>query len=316
MDLDFSEEQRILMKAARDFLQKESPKSLVREMRENEIGYPAHLWKRMAELGWLGVIIPEEFGGTGGTFLDLAIILEAMGEACLPGPYFSTAVLGSTAILLAGTGEQKDRLLPQVAEGELILAFALSEPGSWYGSTNIQTTAVKDGENYVIDGVKHFVENAHAADKIICAAQVKEKNGDDAGLKLFLVDGSNPGVRIKPFKTLGYEKQCEVVFDSVRVKKDDVLGAPAETGQIILTIEERAAVAKCAEMIGALQSSFSMTVASAAFRLFSIIWPIWPWIWTAQGISPIRRPGEFPRGCQPALNPLWPRLSPARPPAE
>ncbi|MBW2323461.1 MAG: acyl-CoA dehydrogenase family protein, partial [Deltaproteobacteria bacterium] len=109
-------------------------------MRENEIGYPAHLWKRMAELGWLGVIIPEEFGGTGGTFLDLAIILEAMGEACLPGPYFSTAVLGSTAILLAGTGEQKDRLLPQVAEGELILAFALSEPGSWYGSTNIQTT--------------------------------------------------------------------------------------------------------------------------------------------------------------------------------
>ncbi len=266
MELNFSEEQRILMKSARDFLRKESPTSLIREMRENETGYPPRLWKHIAEMGWLGVVIPEEFGGSGGSFLDLAVLLEAMGEACLPGPFFSTVVLGSTAILLAGSKEQKESLLPRLAGGDLIIAFAAAEPENWYGSANIKTTAVKEGEDYLINGAKHFVENAHVADIIICVAKMNEKEDDESGPALFLVDKNSPGVKVKVIKTLGYEKQCEVVFDSVRLKKDDILGGPGNAAQVLETIEERAAAAKCAEMVGAMQTAFSMSLAYAKER--------------------------------------------------
>jgi len=267
MDLDFSEEQRILMKSAKDFLAKESPQfRLIREMREHETGYTSELWEKMAKLGWLGVIIPEEYGGTGGTFLDLAIILEAMGEACLPGPFFSTAVLSANAILLAGTEDQKKSLLPKISEGQLLFALALSDPGSWYGYENIKTTAKQNGAEYVIEGAKHFVENAHIADKIICVAQAEDSDGNRKGLTLFLVDANSPGVKIKPFKTLGYEKQCEVVFDSVRIEKSGVLGIVGNAGPALEILLEKAAVAKCAEMLGAAQSSFHMAVAYAKER--------------------------------------------------
>ena len=129
MNLDFSEEQRILRKSAKDFFTRESPELLIREMRTHPTGHDLELWRKMAELGWLGVIIPEEYGGTGGTFMDLTVILEAMGEACLTSPFFSTAVLGANAILLAGTEDQKKNLLPQIAEGRLLVALALSDPG-------------------------------------------------------------------------------------------------------------------------------------------------------------------------------------------
>lgn len=266
MDLDFSEEQRILMKSARDFLAKESPKSFLRDLREDERGFPPQLWPKMAELGWLGVIVPEEFGGTNGTFMDLAVILEAMGEACLPGPFFSTVVLGSTAVLLAGSEQQKKEILPLLSRGELTLALAQAEQGNWYGTDNISATAVKDGQDYVINGTKHFVENAHLADKIICAAQTNSPDSDHTGLSLFLVDKASPGVKIRPFKTLAFEKHCEVVFDSVRVKQENMLGDPGEAGPILKTVEERAAVAKCAEMVGAIQAAFSMSLEYAKER--------------------------------------------------
>ncbi|MBW2623432.1 MAG: acyl-CoA/acyl-ACP dehydrogenase [Deltaproteobacteria bacterium] len=266
MDLDFSEEQRILMKSARDFLAKESPKSFLRDLREDERGFPPQLWPRMVELGWPGVIIPEEFEGTGGSFMDLAILMETMGEACLTGPFFSTVVLGSTTILLAGSKQRKKDLLPRISRGELILALAQAEPGNWYGSDHISVHADEDGEDYVITGTKHFVENAHIADKIICVAQTGSPDTDNPELTLFLVDRNSPGVSIRPFKTLAYEKQCEVVFDSVRVGKDDMLGEPGKAGPILKAVEERAAVAKCAEMVGAIQSAFSMSVEYAKER--------------------------------------------------
>jgi alkylation response protein AidB-like acyl-CoA dehydrogenase len=260
MDLDLSEEQKILFKSARDFLGKESSKQFVREMREDDKGYTHNLWRQLAELGWLGVIVPEEFGGTGGSFLDLATILEAMGEACMPGPFFSTAVLGATAILMSGSEDQKKELLPKITNGELILAFAIAEPGNWYGASNIETKVERIGEAFVLNGVKHFVENAHVADKIICVAQA------DKGLTMFLVDRDREGVSIKPFETLGYDKHCEVVFNTVNITEESVLGEPGAAEPVLDVIEERAAVAKCAEMIGALQSSFDMTLAYAKER--------------------------------------------------
>jgi len=267
MNLDFSEEQRILRKSAKDFFTRESPELLIRDMRKHETGHDVELWKKMADLGWLGVIIPEEYGGTGGTFMFLAVILEAMGEACLPGPFFSTAVLGANAILLAGTEEQKKTLLPQIAEGKQVFALALSDPGNGNVYNKTKTLAKQNGSEYVIDGEKHFVENALVADKIICLAQVEDKNGRKRGLTLFLVDSKTPGLEIRPFQTLAYERHCQVVFHGLRLGEKAVLGKTGKAGPALEALLERAAVAKCAEMLGAAHVAFDTTVAYAKERV-------------------------------------------------
>ncbi len=267
MNLDFSEEQRILRKSAKDFFTRESHELLIRDLRNHETGHSLELWGKMAELGWLGVIIPEEYGGTGGTFMDQAILLEAMGEACLTGPFFSTSLLGANAILLAGNEDQKKALLPQIGEGRLTVALALNDPGNWHENENPRTLAKQNGSEYVLEGIKHFVENAQVADKIICLAQREDHKDVKPGLTLFLVDKGSPGIEIRPYKTLGYERFCEVVFHSVRLPQSSVLGTTEKTVPALEALMERAAVGKCAEMLGASHVSFDMSVAYAKERV-------------------------------------------------
>ena len=141
MDLGLTKEQKILKTSAQEFLKKECPRSLLREIKDDEKGYPETLWAKMADLGWMGILIPEEYGGIGGDFVDLAILLETMGAANLPGPFFTTAVVSTLAILAAGNEKQKKKCLPKIVDGDLILAFALTEPGCWYGAMQIPTTS-------------------------------------------------------------------------------------------------------------------------------------------------------------------------------
>ncbi|MBW1847077.1 MAG: acyl-CoA/acyl-ACP dehydrogenase [Deltaproteobacteria bacterium] len=266
MDLEFTKEQKILKSSARDFLKKECPSSVMREMKEDEKGYPEALWAKMADLGWLGVMVPEAYDGIGGNFMDLAIILEAMGEVCCPGPFFSTVVLGGLAILDAGSEEQKKLLLPKLANGDLILTLALSEPGAWYGTSVINVQAVADKDEYVINGTKLFVENAHIADYILCAARTDKGGSPDEGITLFLVDGKSKGITCTVLDTLAYDKQCEVVFDNVRVPADNIIGENGKAFSVLENLQEKAAVGKCAEMVGCIQTAFDMTVAYAKDR--------------------------------------------------
>ncbi|MCP4665958.1 MAG: acyl-CoA/acyl-ACP dehydrogenase [Deltaproteobacteria bacterium] len=266
MDLELTEEQNILKASARNFLKKECPPSLVKEMKDDEKGYPQELWHKMIELGWLGVMVPENYGGIGGNFLDLSILLEAMGEVCCPGPFFSTVVLGGPGILSAGSEEQKQMLLPELAGGDLVLAMAVTEPGAWYEASGIKTCATSDGDDYLIEGTKLFVENAHIADYILCAARTDEGEKSEQGISLFLVDGKSPGVTCTLLKTLAYDKQCEVVFDKVRVPGKNMLGQRGEALDLLEGLQEKAAVAKCAEMVGVLQAAFDMTVSYAKER--------------------------------------------------
>ena len=266
MDLDLTQEQRILKSAAREFLKKECPPSLLREMQADEKGYPQKLWQYMVELGWTGVTIPEKYGGIGGSFLDLCILLEAMGEACCPGPFFSTVVLGGAAILLAGTDRQKQAILPQIANGEIILTLATTEPGSWYGISNITMSAAQQKDDYILNGTKLFVENGQIADYIICLARADASDSDAKGLTLFLVDTQSPGVKCSSLHTLGYDKQSEVIFDSVKVTQARVLGNVGQAGDILDRLQELAVVAKCAELVGCIQTAFDMTVAHAKQR--------------------------------------------------
>ncbi|MCP4686086.1 MAG: acyl-CoA/acyl-ACP dehydrogenase, partial [bacterium] len=167
MDFDLTEEQDLLRKTARDFLSNEFPTTLVKEMADEDKGYSPDLWRQMGELGWLGLVIPEEYEGMGMGFMDLVILLEEMGRSCLNGPFFSTSVLGASIILAAGTEEQKKELLPKIANGELILALALTEPSVTYEPWGIQLTATEDNEHFVLNGTKLFAENANVADCII-----------------------------------------------------------------------------------------------------------------------------------------------------
>ena len=171
MNLDFSEEQLMLRDAARDFLTKRLPKKTVKELEESQSGYSPEMWKEMAELGWMGLVLPEKYGGAGMGFLDLAVLLEEMGRACLPGPFFSTVVLGALPILDFGTDEQKEMYLPRISKGEAIFTLALTEDNARYDASGVRLKATARGDSYVLDGVKMFVPDAHVADYLLCVAR-------------------------------------------------------------------------------------------------------------------------------------------------
>jgi 3-oxocholest-4-en-26-oyl-CoA dehydrogenase beta subunit len=266
MDLDLTKEQKILKQSAKEFLKKECPTSLLRTMKDDERGYPKEMWRKMAELGWMGVMIPEKFGGIGGNFIDLAILLECMGEVNCPGPFFSTVVMGGLAVLIAGSEEQKKEVLPKIADGKLVFAFAMTEPGMYYDASRVGLKADSRGDSWTLNGVKLFVENAQAADYVLCVARTGGSPGDRDGLTLFMVDGKAPGISCTALQTLAFDKQCEVVFDNVRVDEKHILGTPGKAWDLLEKIQSRAVVAKCAEVLGCIQTAFDLTVAYAKSR--------------------------------------------------
>ncbi len=267
MDLGFSEEQEMLRTTARDFLDNECPKSLVKEMAEDEKGYTTELWKEMAELGWMGLTIPEEYDGMGMTFLDLVILLEEMGRACLPGPFFSTVVLGGYTILEAGSEEQKKELLPKISAGDLILTLALTEPSGSYEPDAITVKATPKNGEYVISGTKLFVPDANVADYLICVARTKEGASPEDGITLFLVDAKGPGITTTLLKTIAGDKQCEVVFEDVKVPKGNILGELDKGWGVVEKVLAKATVALCAQMVGGAQAALEMSVNYAKERV-------------------------------------------------
>jgi len=266
MDLRFTETQEILKKAARDFLATECPKTLIRELEQGEMGYCPELWKKMAELGWMGLIIPEEYEGIGYTFQDLAVLLEEIGRNILPGPLIAT-LTSAFAILEAGTEEQKKELLPKVAQGELILTTALLEGDGVFDASGIAVKAVSKGDKFLINGTKLFVEMAHVADYILCVARTKDGTPPEKGITLFLVDSTTPGISWEVIPTTAEDKLCEVRFEDVNVPGKNVLGKIDEGWPIVEMMLRKGAIAKCAESIGAIQTCVEMTVAYAKERV-------------------------------------------------
>jgi alkylation response protein AidB-like acyl-CoA dehydrogenase len=266
MDFTLSEEQEMLRKSAREFLEDRCSKALVREMESDERGYSPELWQEMAGLGWMGLAFPERYGGGGMGFLELAVLLEEMGRACLPGPFFASVVLGGLTILDAGSQSQKDRYLPGVASGQSTFTFALTEADGRYEPDSVALTARMDGANYVLDGTKLFVPDAHVADRLLCLARSDQAALPGEGLTVFIVDGASPGISRFPLKTIAGDKQCEVVFQEVRVPAEDVLGEPGQGWPVAWRAIERAAVAKSCELVGGLQKVLEMTLDYARER--------------------------------------------------
>lgn len=266
MDFELTEEQRILQKAARDFLKKECPRSLVRGLDLGDEGYSPELWRKMAEMGWLGLVLPEAYGGTDCSFLDLAILLEEMGYNICPGPFISTTALGSFPLLTAGSDAQKRAVLPKVARGDLILTAALAEDDGGYEPSTLKVDAVQEGDQWVINGTKLFVPDALVADFILCLARTNAGSVPETGLTLFLVKAKSLGMRVTLLKTISRDKQCEVVFDNVRLDVGSVIGSVDRAWPVVKAMLDRAAVARSAEAVGAMRAAMDMTLAYAKER--------------------------------------------------
>jgi len=266
MNLALSEEQEMLKKMAHDFLADNFPKKVVKELEESELGYSPEFWKQMAELGWMGLALPEKYGGGGMSFLDLAVLLEEMGRACLPGPYFSTVVLGGLTVADIGSEEQKQKYMPKIISGEAIFTLALTEPSAGYEAAAIETKATADKDGYVLNGIKLFVPDAHIADYMLVVARTDEKAKAEKGITIFIVDGKSPGISYTVLKTIANDKLCEVVFNRVKVPKENILGQLNQGWSEVEKIIQRAAVAKCCEMAGCIQQALDMTVSYAKDR--------------------------------------------------
>ncbi len=267
MDFAFTEEQELLQRSVRDFLTQECPTTLVRALEEDERGYSPDIWKKMTDLGWVGVTFPEEFGGIGGSFLDLVIIMEEMGRAVCPTPLFTTTVLGGQLLLDAGTKAQQQEYLPKIASGENIVSLAFVEPSGVYDGTAVETTAVPKKDGYEINGTKLFVANAHIANTLICVARTGPAAYKEGAISLFLLDPKTSGVMISPLKTISHDRVYEVVFDHVWVPKTNLLGPLNAGWPFLAKVIDCGKVALCAEMVGGAQRILEMSVQYAKERV-------------------------------------------------
>lgn len=257
MDLGLTEAQQMLRNSAREFLEAECTEAFVRAMEEDERGYTPESWQKIAQNGWLGLIFPEEYGGAGLEFLDLCVLLEEIGGAMLPGPFFSTVVLGGMAILDAGSDEQKRQYLPGIAEGQVIATLALTEPDVRWDAAGVRTTAEPDGDGFVINGTKLFVPNAHVSDYLVVAARTGEAEED---VSLFILPANTSGVSQTLLKTVASDRQSEVTFNGVHVPRSALLGELNGGWPTIARVIQWGAVGKCAEMVGNGQKVLDMTV--------------------------------------------------------
>ena len=223
MNLVLNEMHDMLRRSARDFLEQECPKSLVRFCENEPSGYAPELWGKMARQGWLSMVLPTEYGGTNSAFMDVCVLYEEMGRAIVPGP-FADVVLSEYLLLDLANAEQQRRYLPGLGSGNLIATIAYTEPTASYDAHAIQLSARQEEERYVLSGAKLFVPNAHIADVLLVVARTGRYVNPQDGLTVFLVDRNAPGVEITVLDTIGSDRQCEVLFNDVTVAQSSVLG--------------------------------------------------------------------------------------------
>ena len=261
MDLSFTEPQQALKDAAREFLSRECPIELVRRLEDDEQSHLPELWQKIAALGWPGLSVPLQYGGRGGSFLDVCVVQEEMGRALTPGPLMDVT-LSEYLILSLASDEQKERLLPRLASGNLIGTIAYTEGDASYEPASIGCLATPQGNDWVINGLKLFVTNAHVADVLLVAART------NAGvLSVFLVDANAPGVQITRLRTLCNDGQCELVLKDVLVKGENHLGAGDDAWPALERHLERAAVLTSVSSVGGGERVLEMTTEYAQNRV-------------------------------------------------
>ncbi len=265
MDVLLNEEEEMVKNAAREFLEGECPPSLAREMEVDDLGYPPDLWRQMAQLGWLGMSLPESLGGQGLPVTYLGIIIEEMGRAIAPVPFHSTTVAALT-IAADGTPEQQQSVIPKVCSGDSVLTWALTERDPRFLPETIQTQATDQGDNFVINGTKMFVDNFGASEKCLVVCRTSPASDSNQGLSLLLVNSSSAGITNIPLTTLAKDKQSQVIFENVSVPKANLIGQVDQGWPIAVAMIERATLLLCAQMVGATRKDAEMAIEYAKNR--------------------------------------------------
>ena len=267
MNFGFNEEQELLRSTARKFFDNECSSETVRKLMDSPEGMTPDLWKKLAEQGWLGLIVPDEHGGMGLGIVDLVVLMEEMGRAVVPGPFFSTVLLGGLAILEGGTETQKKAWLPKLASGDARATLAWMEPTADLGARGITLPATAKGSGHVLNGTKLFVQDAHTADVLVVAARTATGKTAEEGISLLLVPKGSPGLTVTLLPTMDQtRKLCEVTLKDVVVGPDALMGSTGSGWAPLARVIDRATVGLCAEMCGGAQKVLDMTVEYAKIR--------------------------------------------------
>ena len=260
MDFDLTEEQRLLRDSVERLLADHYGFDKRRSYLAQPEGWSRGLWAQYAELGLLGLPFPEDYGGFGGGPIEVMLVMEAFGRVLALEPYLATVVLGGTAMRLAGGEEQKASMLPQIAEGELILAFAHGERQSRYDLTDVLTTAKPKGSGWVLDGAKSVVLHGDSAQRLILSARNSGERDDPDGITLFLVNAASNGVARRAYPMRDGTCAAEISLSGVEVGEQDVLGEVGAGFPVIERVVEAGIAATAAEAVGAMETMQAMTL--------------------------------------------------------
>ena len=261
MALILNEEQQSLKDIASEFLQSNAPITHFREIRDtqNELGYDESLWMEMVNLGWSGILIPEEYGGFDFGMVGMGSILEEAGKTLTPSPLFSTGVLGASLLTLGGNDSQKQTYLPQIVDGTLTTALALEE-NNRHAPYSIDTQAKKNGDQFIISGCKNFVIDGHSSNLLIVAARTEGSVNDESGITLFLVNSDSQGVEITKTSMVDSRNAANIKFSDVTVSSDNILGEENNGASLLEVVLDRAQIAISAEMLGNASQAFNLTL--------------------------------------------------------
>jgi alkylation response protein AidB-like acyl-CoA dehydrogenase len=264
MDLDFSEEQEMLRDMVRGVSGEYASFDVVREMEDDPTGYPAELWKQLGELGVLGLLVPEEYTGSGQSMLEAAIVYEEFGRALVPSPHFASCVMSAGVLQLAGSEEQKQEWLPKIVSGEAILTPAWIEPERGFGARGVQLEAKLDGGEYRLSGTKRHVPFASSAAQLVVL--VRTGDGED-GVDLLLVDPKSPGIEMTQQKSIGSDAQYKVAFDDVRVPVANRIGEAGSGWKTWNEAMHDGIILLAAQAMGGAEKALEITVEYAKERV-------------------------------------------------
>lgn len=267
MDLILDEKYKMLQSQSRDFLERECPASHLRACESGESGYSRELYLKMAGMGWLGLGIPEEWGGIGGDVVDLTVLYQEMGRVLLPGPHFISTIVCGQLLLQCASDEQKKALLPGIADGKLVTTLAWQEIDAGYSAASVKLAARLEGDHYVLEGTKLFVPYANVADYIVCVTRTRQTENPEDGITLFLVKSQSLGLTCMPLVTLGGDKESELSFAQVKVPADQVIGQFHGGWRPLMEALDKATVVQCAQLVGGAEKAMELAVDYAKTRV-------------------------------------------------
>jgi alkylation response protein AidB-like acyl-CoA dehydrogenase len=264
LDIRLTESEEILKTAALNFLKRDISKETLMALHDSETGFNENIWKKVVEMGWLGIVTPEEFGGTGYPMTTAGVLFEALGTSPLPGPYFSSGILGSLIIQEAGTEEQKKEILPLISEGSWVLALAMNESEYGWNSGSIKTKAKEKKGDFVLNGLKLFVQDALSATHFIVPLRTGSKSDS---ISLFLVDKKTAGVSIRKLPGYLIGRTFEVKFNNVKLPPSALLGEKDKGWVPLIKGIQRSIPVLCAYKVGGCQAVFDIAVEYSRVRV-------------------------------------------------